>query len=249
VSDLLPPRAPAVLERIERLRLLPNPRPVGGGVVVNRRGQLLLVYSSFAQQGWHFPKGGLDEGETALQGAAKETREEGGVEVVEMSKGDFDLGPGGTFTESLGFGSPRVQAGEVYNPVCVHFGREVAVTHGAHHGEEMSLGALELLRRAWREAGLAEEEFFERRYALFDAWRGLAVCWQQHTSYHVMPFAGYRPELLNGESQRVAWWSVEELLRYAEQPGAEMHRHVRDVLALAGAAGAIDAAQAQAQPG
>jgi 8-oxo-dGTP pyrophosphatase MutT (NUDIX family) len=248
VSDLLPPGAIAVREQLERLRLLPNPRPVAGGVVVNRQGQLLLVYASFAQQGWHFPKGGLDEGETALRAAVKETGEEGGVEVEELSAGDFDLGPGGTFTQSLGFGSPRVQAGEIYNPVCVHFGREVAVTQGAHRGEEMSVAALELLRRACREAGVAEEEFFERRYTFFDAWRDLETCWQQHTSYHVVPFAGYRPGLLNGESQRVAWWSVEELRRYAEQPDAEVHRHVGILLALPGVAEAMAAARGRARP-
>jgi 8-oxo-dGTP pyrophosphatase MutT (NUDIX family) len=246
---LLPPWADAVLGHLERLRAAPSPRLVGGGIVVNRRGELLLVYSSFAAQGWHFPKGGLDEGETSVQGAVKETREEAGVDIEPVSRGDFDLGPGGTFSHSLGFGSPRVQAGEIYNPVCVHFGQEVQITDGAHAGEVISVGALDLLRRASREAGVPEEEFRERRYSLFDAWRDLTVCWQQHTAYHVLPFLGYRPELLNGESQRVAWWSIEELRRWANDPTAELHRHVGLVLGAGRVGEAIAAAAERAVPG
>ena len=50
----------------------PARRLVGGGVVVDSRGRVLVCYSDFAYQGWHFPKGGLDEEEDTLTGAIRE---------------------------------------------------------------------------------------------------------------------------------------------------------------------------------
>ena len=69
-----------IADAIEMINSTPTParRMVGGGVVVDARGRLLVCYSDFAYQGWHFPKGGLDEGETTLEGAIREVEEESG---------------------------------------------------------------------------------------------------------------------------------------------------------------------------
>jgi 8-oxo-dGTP pyrophosphatase MutT (NUDIX family) len=247
---LLPEWASTVWHQFDSLRQQPTVRLSAGGIVVNRQGQLLLVYSTFADQGWHFPKGGLDEGETSLDAALKEIREEAGVEIGTTSLGLFDLGPGGgTFTEKLGFGSPRIQHGEIYNPVCLYFSREVTLTHGAHFGESISSGALELLRESARQANISESQFHPERYALFDAWREQPVCWRAHSQYHVLPFLSYHPELLSGESQRVEWWSLEQLRSAVKHHQSTIHRHVGRVLSMPELEEAIEQARLQAMRG
>ena len=74
----------------------PARRLVGGGVVVDAKGRLLIVYSDFAYQGWHFPKGGLDEGENSLQAAIREVLEECGDVRAKPYSGNikFELQPG-----------------------------------------------------------------------------------------------------------------------------------------------------------
>jgi 8-oxo-dGTP pyrophosphatase MutT (NUDIX family) len=55
-----------------------GPRRSAGGVIVNPAGNIVLV----EQHGnsWSFPKGGVEEGESALEAAVREIREEAGLE-------------------------------------------------------------------------------------------------------------------------------------------------------------------------
>mgnify|MGYP000724623763 FL=1 len=60
-----------------------------GVVVVNDDAELLLCHVT-GQDHWDLPKGGLDEGETPLQAALRETREETGLALD--AAGLLDLG-------------------------------------------------------------------------------------------------------------------------------------------------------------
>jgi 8-oxo-dGTP diphosphatase len=53
-----------------------------GGVVVNRRGQVLVV--SQRGRAWSLPKGHVDPGETLLEAAVREIHEETGVADVSL---------------------------------------------------------------------------------------------------------------------------------------------------------------------
>ncbi len=59
-----------------------TPRSSAGGVVLNSRGELLLV----EQHGntWSLPKGGVEEGESELEAARREIREETGIRTLEL---------------------------------------------------------------------------------------------------------------------------------------------------------------------
>jgi 8-oxo-dGTP pyrophosphatase MutT (NUDIX family) len=220
-----------VRDRLAALGRQPCPRPAAGGIVVNRAGQVVLVYSSYVAQGWHFPKGGLDEGETTLEAAIKETHEEAGVEVQPVQWPAFDMGPGGIFEESLGFGSPRGHPSLIPNQTCDYFGQVVAVQGpGEHPGEVISQAALDLLRRAALAAGLSADEFHARRHELFDELRHLRVQWQQHQVYHVLAFRRRAPHRLNGESEQVRWWSLDELAAAIQGGALPIHRNVKRLL-------------------
>lgn len=59
-------------------------RPVAGagGVVLNRAGEVLLIRTRGGS--WAFPKGHLEAGETVLEAAVREVREEGGVNATAL---------------------------------------------------------------------------------------------------------------------------------------------------------------------
>jgi 8-oxo-dGTP pyrophosphatase MutT (NUDIX family) len=50
-------------------------------LVIDDSGRIFLVKHSYVA-GWHFPGGGVEPGETLLQGLARELREEGNIELT-----------------------------------------------------------------------------------------------------------------------------------------------------------------------
>ena len=50
-----------------------------GAVIFNPRGQVLLLERANVPGAWQFPQGGLDEGETPVDGARREAEEETGI--------------------------------------------------------------------------------------------------------------------------------------------------------------------------
>jgi diadenosine hexaphosphate hydrolase (ATP-forming) len=74
-----------------------------GGVVLNSRGEVLLIKYPGKRGAWDFPKGHIDPGETVLEAALREVLEEGGV-VAEATR---ELEP----TE---YTNPRGQARKVF---------------------------------------------------------------------------------------------------------------------------------------
>jgi putative (di)nucleoside polyphosphate hydrolase len=50
-----------------------------GAVIFNPRGQVLVLERADVPGAWQFPQGGLDEGETPVQGARREAEEETGI--------------------------------------------------------------------------------------------------------------------------------------------------------------------------
>ena len=56
-----------------------NPKRLSCGVVILNPGRELLLCHVTGQNHWDLPKGGIDPGETPLQAALRETREEAGL--------------------------------------------------------------------------------------------------------------------------------------------------------------------------
>jgi len=187
-----------IADAIEMINSTSTParRLVGGGVVVDARGRLLVCYSDFAYQGWHFPKGGLDEGETTLEGAIREVEEESGGVIAKAYSGNvvFELQPGRVYREPIGFGSSRAEP--------------------AKHrtSERISLGAAHLLIEAAREARIELEEVERYRYEIFDALvrRGTKVAWVTVPTYHLLVYDAGR-QSATWESQAVEWHTPAEV--------------------------------------
>jgi 8-oxo-dGTP pyrophosphatase MutT (NUDIX family) len=183
----------------------PARRLVGGGVVVDARGRLLVCYSDFAYQGWHFPKGGLDEGESTLEGAIREVEEETGGVIAKSYSGNvvFALQPGRVYREPIGFGSSRADPPK-------------------HRTSELiSLGAAHLLIEAAREARIDLEDLERHKYEIFDALvsRGVRVAWVTVPTYHLLVYDSgqHKP---TWESQAVEWHTPPEV-RALRPPGKE----------------------------
>ena len=220
-------------------------RPVAGVAVVDGRGKLALVYSSYGGQGWHFPKGGIDEHESPPEAALKELAEEAGLVAQPVSDRLFPV-QGGTFTQTLGFGSPRVQpANQIHHPECDYFGQPFRVQGGPPTADHISLGALLALGDAAERAGLGRGDFHPMRYQVFDACREERILWRQQPVYLVASFEKFDPGLLTGETEAVRWWSMEELTG-ADSP---VHRHVKELVAMPDFRHLVDRAGRQGQPG
>src|SRR5262249_5988287 len=125
-----------VRAELRRLAPGPVPRPVGGGIVVERGGRLAMIKGSYTAPGWHFPKGGLDDGETTLAAALKETGEEAGLEALAVDAPALMV-VAGKFRDALSFGSPRVSKAVIYHPQCVYFGTWYTIQSAAPPGPEI----------------------------------------------------------------------------------------------------------------
>jgi 8-oxo-dGTP pyrophosphatase MutT (NUDIX family) len=186
----------------------PARRLVGGGVVVDALGRVLVCYSDFAYQGWHFPKGGLDEGESSLEGAIREVEEESGGVLAKPFSGDvvFALQPGRVYREPLGFGSSRAES------------------PSDRTSDKISLGAAHLLAEAAREARIDLDELSAHKYEVFDELvsRGVDVAWVTVPTYHLLVYAGGVPRPTS-ESQAVEWHTPAEV-RALRPPGKTQGR-------------------------
>jgi 8-oxo-dGTP pyrophosphatase MutT (NUDIX family) len=181
----------------------PAKRLVGGGVVVDARGRLLVCYSDFAYQGWHFPKGGLDEEEDTLTGAIREVEEESGGVIAKNYSGNivFELKPGKVYREPIGFGSSRAEPPK------------------HRTSEKISLGAAHLLIEGAKEARIDLDELHQHRYAIFDALvqRNVRVAWVTVPTYHLLVYAAGK-NTPTWESQSVEWYTPAEM-RELRAPG------------------------------
>jgi len=181
----------------------PAKRLVGGGVVVDAQGRLLVCYSEFAYQGWHFPKGGLDEGEDSLTGAIREVEEESGGVIAKPFSGNivFELRPGKVYREPIGFGSSRSEPPE------------------HRTSEKMSLGAEQLLVEAAKEARIDLDELHQHRYEIFDTLvqRHVRVAWVTVPTYHLLVYDAGKAQA-TWESVAVEWHTPAEI-RELRAPG------------------------------
>lgn len=64
-----------------RLRLIRHPQSIGVRVLVEDDARAVLLVRHTYTPGWHFPGGGVDAHETAVEAAIREVREETAVEI------------------------------------------------------------------------------------------------------------------------------------------------------------------------
>ncbi|MCP2015691.1 mutator protein MutT [Deinococcus sp. HSC-46F16] len=91
----------------------PPPRQCAAVLLINERGEVLLVRQAYGRQFWGLPGGIVDPGETPLGAAVREAREEVGVEVaLEGVVGAYLLQGGGWPDIQAYVFAGRVLAGE-----------------------------------------------------------------------------------------------------------------------------------------
>jgi len=204
-----------VLSHIRRLASAPVFRPVAGLVIVDASERVAMAYQEYANQGWCFPKGGVDHTETSADAALREAREEIGLEVelVELEPIAFT---GKDFHDRLGFGSPRGAKSVIYKPRCLYFGEHVEVTKSEPPGSSISRGAFEMLAEAWRlHHGVSPQEF--EIMELYDRARDEAVIWRQSPTYFFAALKSHCPEEMTGETDETAWFTLTELKERAKR--------------------------------
>jgi bis(5'-nucleosidyl)-tetraphosphatase len=132
-------------------------------IVFNRsagRCRFLLVLSRLTKRPlWEFPKGGVDEGETLMQTALRELREETGIAADAV-----EIVPGFEWRESYRFTSGRETERTLIQKQVTYFLAETSVV-------EITLAASELSEYAWLDIDEATRriKYPERRKMLKDA--------------------------------------------------------------------------------
>lgn len=211
-----------VMNRLGQLALEAFPRPVSGLVIVDGLGRVAMAYQEYANQGWCFPKGGVDHRETTVEAAIREAREEIGLEVELLP--DSSLGfLGKVFHENLGFGSPRGSKSMIHKPTCLYFGAKHEVTHAEPPGETISQAAYDLISAAWRDHhGFDPSE--SEVLAMFDMGKHHMVRWIQSPTYYFASFRSHIPEAMTGETDEAAWLEPAEMIRRAEEGALTLPR-------------------------
>jgi 8-oxo-dGTP pyrophosphatase MutT (NUDIX family) len=157
---------------------------------------MAMILGGSRAAGWNFPKGGIEEGETSLEAALKETGEEAGLGATPVDVPPMSIAAR-VFRDTLGFGSPRGSTPAIYHRQCDYFGKRHTVLQAAPAGSEISLGAVQLLEQAATAAGVAD--FAAVKDALFDALRDEKFRWQQMPTFHVLAFQAYPAQAISGD--------------------------------------------------
>ena len=105
-------------------------QPLSAGVAVVRRGEegwLLLVLRAY--RNWDFPKGGVEPGETPMQAALRETREESGVTDLGFRWGEDwrETGPYGKTRKVARYYLAETRQTDITLPISPQLG------HPEHH--------------------------------------------------------------------------------------------------------------------
>lgn len=203
-----------VINLLDQLALRASPRPVSGLVIVDGLGRVAMAYQEFANQGWCFPKGGIDHKESVAEAAMREAREEIGLEVellLETSIGFI----GKVFHDNLGFGSARGSRPMIHKPRCRYFGITHEVTHMEPPGQAISRGAYDLISAAWREHHCIEPSENDVM-RLYDMRKDQVVKWIQSPTYYFASFRSHIPEAMTGETDEAAWVRPDEMIQRAE---------------------------------